>query len=1051
MDLRPPLSLLGLLMCWSLPLSASGEETSAGGQEPTFERHIRPILRAHCLDCHGAVEADIEGSLDLRLVRLMQTGGDSGPAIVPGKPDQSYLLHRVQSGEMPPGEGKLSDEELQTLERWIAAGAPTARPEPESIGPGVPILPEEREWWAFQPIERPQVPEFPPEARVRTPVDALLLQKMPEGLSFSPDAEKRALMMRAYFDLIGLPPSPEEAERFLNDDAPDAYERLVEELLDSPHYGERWARHWLDVAGYADSEGRTSADAPRAWAYKFRDYVVRSLNDDKPIDLFIHEQLAGDELAGPIEGDLTEEQIELLTATGFLRMAADGTGSGDNSEEARNQVVADTLKIVTSSLLGLSFACAQCHDHRYDPISHTDYFALRAVFDPALDWRNWKTPQQRFVSLYTQQDREQAAQVEAEAQAVVAERDEKQKRYIAEALEKELEKFEEPLRGELREAYEAPADERSEEQKALLARHPSVNITPGILYQYNQEAADDLKTYGERIEEIRSRKPSEEFLRALTEPPGHVPETKLFHRGDHRQPKQTVLPAAPAVLTPDDVYLEFPANDPERPTTGRRLAFARWLTSEQNPITARVLANRIWLHLFGRGLVETPADFGRLGSLPTHPELLDWLASEFMAQGWSLKRLHRTILLSTAYRQSSFRETSREAIDGDNRFYWRKPVRRLDAEIVRDRVLAATGQLDRTLFGPAVPVKENESGQAVVDGADRRRSLYVQQRRTQPVAMLQAFDAPVMETNCEQRPSSTVATQSLMLMNGEFVLTQARLLAERVQTDQPPPLPDELIVGLPPLAPPPVPLWQFGYGRFDETSGQTARFTQLPHFEGSTWQGGPERPDPKLGWVLLNAAGGHTGNNPDFAAIRRWTAPQSGTLKISGTLHHPSENGDGVRGRIVSSRSSLAGEWSAHNSQAATAVDGLPVQPGETIDFITDCRGDVNSDSFQWTVELQLTTEEEETLAWNSADGFRGPQPASPELKLEHLARAWELAYCRPPSQDELELAVGFINRQLDAMQNRPQPLPENVSATRQALANLCQALLTSNEFLYVE
>lgn len=1078
MSFRSPnlsLSLCGFA-CAILVSSPAASYAEDGDNEPAaiagdnhslnFERDIRPILRAHCLDCHGAVD-EMDGNLDLRLVRFMARGGDSGAAILPGNPDDSLFIRRIRDGEMPPGEAKVSADELRTLVQWVAAGAPTARPEPESIGPGLPILPEDRQWWAFQPIRRPDVATADPAAetvgdsphpagRVRTPIDALIVEAMPAGLTFSPDAEKRSLMMRLYFDLVGLPPSSEQIDRFMNDASPDAYERLVDELLQSPHYGERWGRHWLDIAGYSDSEGRTSADAVRPWAYKYRDYVIRSFNEGKPLDQFIHEQIAGDELAGPIQGDLSDRQIELLTATGFMRMAADGTGSGDNSEEARNQVVADVVKIVTSSMMGLSFACAQCHDHRYDPISHTDYFALRAVFDPALDWKDWRTPGQRYVSLYTEADRTRAAEIEAEAQVVVAEREEKQKRFIAEAFAKELEKYEEPLRDQLRQAYETAEAERTDDHKDLLAKNPSANISAGVLYQYNQAAADDLQKDAERIAQIRAQKKPEEFLRVLTEPAGHTSETLLFYRGDHRQPKQAVLPAAPTVLCPEDAFVSFPVDAPELPTTGRRIAFARWLTGDQNPITARVMANRVWLHLMGRGLVQTPSDFGRLGAQPTHPELLDWLAAELIQSGWNLKQLQRSILVSTAYRQSSVRDSAMQAIDDDNRFYWRTNVKRLDAEVVRDRLLATTGQLDPTAFGPATPIKEDDTGQVIVDSTNRRRSVYIQQRRTQPVAMLQAFDAPVMETNCEIRPASTVATQSLMLMNGDLILDQATALATAISdtaesTEEADPKYDSLTERLPPIDPPAAPIWGYGYGSFDEAAGKTASFQALPHFDAGTWQGGAARPDPTLGWVLLNSGGGHTGNNPDFAAIRRWTAPIAGNVRITGTLQHASEGGDGVRGRIVSARSGLAGEWTTHNTQSPTAVETLSVEAGDTIDFITDCRTDVNADSFNWVVQVELIDAENAGLSWKSDQGFQGPAAESRRLRPEHLIRAWERAYCRPPSREELEIAVDFINRQCVEMNVRPRPLPGNVSPQHQAFTNLCQALLTSNEFLYLD
>ena len=658
---------------------------------------------------------------------------------------------------------------------------------------------------------------------------------MPEGLTFSGDADKLTLLKRAAFDLTGLPPTDDQLARFMADESPQAYERLVDELLDSPHYGERWSRHWLDIAGYSDSEGATSADAPRQWAYKYRDYVIRSFNSDKPLDRFITEQLAGDELAGPVSGDLTPEQIELLTATGFLRMAADGTGSGDNSPEARNQVIADTLKIVGTSLLGLSVACAGA---TITATTRSAYRLLRPprVFQPALDWQNWKTPPERQVSLYTEADRTAAAAVEAEAQEIAKERQAKQDEYMAAAVEMELTKFEEPLREQLRTAYTTPADQRTDEQKQLLDQHPSVNISPGVLYQYNQAAADDLKTYDERIAAVRAKRPVEEFLRILQEPPGHAPETKLFHRGDYRQPLQTVAPAALAVLTPENERIEFTSTSSERPTTGRRLAFANWLTSRDNPLTPRVIANRVWMHHFGKGLVATPADFGRLGTPPTHPDLLDWLADELIAQDWSMKSLHRQIMLSTAYRQSSRRDPERNAIDPENHYYSRKDIIRLDAETLTDRMLAASGQLDLTLFGPPVPVKEDETGQVVVDGEQRRRSLYLMQRRSQPVAMLQAFDAPVMQTNCEVRPSSTVATQSLMLMNGDFVLQRAAQLATRSSTADPASLPEGLSIDAAPLTAEVTPLWQFGYGSFDAETQRTGTFTHLPHWTGSAWQ-----------------------------------------------------------------------------------------------------------------------------------------------------------------------------------------------------------------------
>jgi mono/diheme cytochrome c family protein len=815
-----------LLIAFALVIGGGAIRAAAPDHAPTFEADIRPIFRAHCFDCHGATD-EKKGGLDLRLVRFQVAGGDSGPAVVASDPDASYLLDRIRAGEMPPSGDKLSPGEIDTIARWIAAGAKTERPEPESIAAGLGITAEERSWWSFQPIKRPAVSAQATEPRVRTQIDALLRASMPEGLSFSPDADKRSLILRSYFDLIGLPPTSDEVEQFVTDKSPDAYEKLVDRLLASPHYGERWARHWLDAAGYADSEGGAMQDAVRTWAFKYRDYVIRAFNSDKPFDRFLQEQLAGDELAGAISGDLSPAQIDLLTATGFLRTAADATASGDNTPETRNQVVADTLKIVSSSLLGLTVACAQCHDHRYDPIPQADYFAMRAVFEPALDWQAWKTPNERQTSLYTAADRQRAAEIEAEAQKIAAERAVKQAAYMAEALDKELSKYDEPLRGELRAAYQTVAEKRSDAQKQLLDRHPSVNISDGTLYQYNQAAADDLKKFDERMGAVRAKKPAEEFVRVLIESPAHVPDTKLFHRGDYRQPMQSIAPGTLSVCSPESGRTEFAAKSLDLPTTGRRFAFARWLAGPDNPLTARVIANRVWMHHFGRGIVATPADFGRLGTTPSHPALLDWLAAELRDSGWSLKHLHRVIMLSTAYRQSSRHEPAQIAIDAENRYYGRQNVSRLDAETLRDRVLTATGALDRTMFGPSVGVTEDDSGQVIVAGDAPRRSLYVLQRRTQPVALMQAFDAPVMATNCEARSSSTVATQSLMLMNGEFWLGRAIALADRALREPAKDAPTALVADLPRRWEPVPP--RFGSWAMARAMGPPAERRRLLH------------------------------------------------------------------------------------------------------------------------------------------------------------------------------------------------------------------------------
>jgi mono/diheme cytochrome c family protein len=779
----------------------------------SFERDIRPILRAHCLDCHGAGDG-FEGSLDLRQVRSMDRGGDSGPAILRGDAGASLLVARIRSGEMPPSTLKVKPEELELLERWVAAGAPTTRPEPETIPPGLGITPEEREWWSFRPLVRPPLPAVANPDLVAQPIDAFLLARLEAvGLSFSPPADRATLIRRASIDLLGLPPSAEEVEAFVADPDPAAFEHLVDRLLASPRYGERWARHWLDVAGYADSAGATQDDPPRPYAWKYRDWVVRALNADVPFDRFLVEQLAGDELVPPPHAQLPPESIDRLTATGFLRMAADGTAGGGDPE-SRNRVVADTLGIVSSALLGLTVGCAQCHDHRYDPIPQSDYYALRALFEPALDPQAWKAPNERLLSLFTDADRARSAEIEAEAVAASQELETKQAAAIAAALEKELLKHPEDLREKLGAAARTAEKDRTPEQQQLLKERPSVNISPGVLYQYDQAAADELKALGEKIAAIRARKPVEDFLHVLAEPPGHLPVTRVFHRGDHRQPKGEVGPADLQV-TGSEGETALPADDSTLPTSGRRLAWARRLTSGRHPLLGRVIVNRLWMHHFGRGIVGTPADFGRLGERPSHPELLDWLAVEFADSGWSLKRFHRTILLSTAWRQASLRRPELDGIDADNRLVGRMPVRRLEAEAVRDRILAAAGTLDPTPFGNAVPVVADDAGEFVVKDSIPRRSLWVEQRRSMPVQFLATFDAPTMQTNCDRRIHATAAGQALLLMNGDFALAQARRMADAALAAAGTPIADDAPVDAEAqgLAPAVTFAWRRAYGR----------------------------------------------------------------------------------------------------------------------------------------------------------------------------------------------------------------------------------------------
>ena len=769
----------------------------------TFERDVRPIVKAHCTHCHGEEEKP-EGGVDLRLRRFMDHDTDSGPMLVPGHPEKSGLVQIIKSGEMPKKGKPMPEVELAVIEKWIAQGAKTAKPEPLTLAPGPMISDEDREFWAFQPVKRAPVPMVKNASRVRTPVDAFLLAKMqPAGLDFAPEADRRTLIRRVSLNLTGLLPKPEEVEAFVADPSPLAYENLVERLLASKNYGERWARHWLDVAGYADSNGYTEADTERPHAWRFRDYVIRSLNEDKPWDEFIQEQLAGDELAGATHGDyqqavLDPKRTQQLIATAFLRMAPDGTGeTTDDPKLAKNQVIAEQIKITTSSLLGVTVACAQCHDHRYDPITQADYYRLRAVFDPGYHWEAWRSPAQRLYSLYTPAERAKAAEIETQAKAIEAEAREMGKKFLDEIFEVEIKKLPEAEREPYRLARATPKEKQTEAQKTLIKKYPSA-LALYSLNLYDQKKQDIVDAKMAEAKKLRETKPVEGFVMALTEVKGAVPVSKLFNRGDHDQPKQAVNAGELSILAQPEIEPFKPAAT-AMGSSGRRLAYAKWLTSGKHPLVSRVLVNRFWLHHMGRGIVNTPGDFGFQGERPTHPELLDWLADEFVKSGWKLKSLHRLILLSSAYRQSSHSQASLST-DPENKFYARFKLRRLDAESLRDSMLAATGALVNASYGPPSGIGRDPQGRVVVGidkgtitthkvesaGADDyRRSIYVQVRRTKPVTVLDTFDAPTMVPNCEMRAQTTVAPQSLLLMNDTFILENARRLADYLQSKYP--------------------------------------------------------------------------------------------------------------------------------------------------------------------------------------------------------------------------------------------------------------------------
>ena len=677
------------------------------------EADVIPIFQMRCVVCHGKRKQ--EGGLDLRTQASRLKGGKSGPALVPGKPAESLIVKRIAAGEMPPP--KLffeafvrppSSDEVETLEAWIAGGTP---PAPQIVAVEEKFSEAQRAWWSFQPPRRPEPPKL-----ARHPIDAFLLERLQaKNLGFAPPAERMALMRRVYLDLTGLLPTSKQVAEYQADARPDAYERLVDELLRTPAYAERWAKIWLDAAGYADSEGIIHEDKLRPQAWRYRDSVIRALERDQPYDQFLTEQLAGDELADhraikqPSQGD-----IDRVAATGFLRMAPDGTYSPANGSVAeRMNVIADEIEVLGSAVVGLTIGCARCHNHKYDPIPQRDYYRFGAILQTSYDPYDWVKPTERNLDFALPNEREEAEKVNG------------------------------PIEAEIKRLEALPKDDK---------------LTKAIA-------------------DVKAKLKPKPDVRALYDMGGEPSPVFLLKRGEAQQLGEPVEPNVLSVLKRDGLASYQPV-PPFEGSSGRRLAFARWLTQPDHPLTARVMVNRLWRFHFGRGIVETMSNFGKTGSPPSHPELLDWLATEFVQSGWSMKKMHRLMVTSTAYRQSS----QPRPADPDNKLFSSMPLKRMDAEQLHDSMLLATGRMSAERFGPPVPV-ETKPGGEVVEQASRdrwRRGIYLLQRRTTPVTLLQAFDLPAMSPNCTERALSTVSTQALELRNSPVVIEHARYLAARL-------------------------------------------------------------------------------------------------------------------------------------------------------------------------------------------------------------------------------------------------------------------------------
>ncbi len=584
-------------------------------------------------------------------------------------------------------------------------------------------------FWAFQLLKKPALPQLQEKRRIRTPIDAFVLARLQaKGLALSAEADRSTLLRRAFFDLIGLPPTLEEMSEFLDDSRPDAFERLIDRLLASPHFGERWGRHWLDAAGYADVTG-TDNDAGiislSDGKWRYRDYVIRSFNQDKPLADFLTEQIAGDELVDWRAADrFTAEIKEKLIATGFLRSSADDTDSPElNTPDIRHGVLQRTGEVLVNNLLGLTINCAKCHDHKFEPIAQQDYYRILAVLAPAFNPDAWVQPGKRALADISPAEKKKGDQHNAELDRKIAElKKRKEDKQIA-GLESQRKKW-----GTLQTVYDV----------------------------------------------------------------GPPTPTRLLKRGNHLKPGSEVPPGFVQVLCSSQSELLPQAAKPQGKTSGHRLALARWLTARDtraHALLLRVQVNRIWQRLFGRGIVESTDNLGLSGARPTHPELLDWLASEYQANGGRLKPLLRLIVTSSVYRQASSSGNNEAArIDPDNLLLWRMRLRRLDSECVRDALLTVSGKLDRSAGGPPVPVEGGPDGRFVVKvqglptpTSQWRRSVYLLARRNYHPTILNVFDQPLLNSNCTARAPSAVVLQPLTMLNDDFVLEQAKHLAERVQ------------------------------------------------------------------------------------------------------------------------------------------------------------------------------------------------------------------------------------------------------------------------------
>jgi hypothetical protein len=751
---------------------SAADATFTPRQVAFFENEVLPVLTKNCLKCHGA-EEKVKGELYLTNRKAILEGGNTGPAVDLKKPAESLLLRAIQYKDddhrMPP-KGKMGEKEIAVLEKWVKDGLPVTTDRMGATvakkGGGV-ITEEAKKYWAYQPVKRPTVPQIRnAKSTIRNPIDAFIAARWEaKGLKPVKPADRATLARRAYYDLLGLPPTPEEIDAFVQDPSSEAWEKLIDTLLASPHYGEKWGRHWLDVVRYGETNGY-ERDGPKPFAWRYRDYVIRSFNADKPYTQFVKEQIAGDEMPG--------YNPDAVIATGFYRL-----GIWDDEPADPLQAIFDgyddLVATTGQAFLATTFNCARCHDHKVDPIPQTDYYKMVAFFRDIRPYSENRDVRSAFnLTDITPPE-------------------------LRAKYEKDLKKRQARL-VEIKKAMAAIEDEAiktmpAEDQRA--AEGPDrPQVVAKLARMLTGQAKDDYAALKKERTELERRPapPNQQLALSVNNCDPRPPATHVLMRGSAHARGKEVRPGFPEVL--DLPEPTIPAPKPGMKSSGRRTVLADWIASKDNPFTARVFVNRVWQYHFGRGIVPSANDFGKLGEQPTHPELLDWLASEFMDGGWKLKRLHKLIMLSDVYQLSSQGDAADLKVDPANNLLWRFNMRRLSGEEVRDSILAVSGSLNLKQFGPStyprIP-QEVLAGQSVPGQGwptsppeeGNRRSVYAHVKRSLRVPILVGFDQPDPDSSCPVRYVTTVPTQSLGLLNGEFANEQAAAFAKRLRQEKP--------------------------------------------------------------------------------------------------------------------------------------------------------------------------------------------------------------------------------------------------------------------------